>query len=496
MSESKSSYLQILKTTSLFGGVQFINIIISIIRTKLIAIFIGPAGMGIAALLNSTINIISGITGLGIETSAVKNISASYKNDDLNSVSTNVAIVKKLALLTGISGALLAIFLSPWLSQITFGNSEHVFSFVFLSITLLFKQLSTGQLVALQGLRKMKFLAKANFYGNLLGLLFSFPLYYYYRIDAIVPTIIVASLSSLLFSYYYSRKIGIVKVNISNHQLTTEGKNIIRLGIMLTLSGFLTLLSTYLIQIYVGKIGGLEEVGFYNAGFTLLNSYVGIIFTVMATDYFPRLASISDDNQKVRTSVIQQSFISILIITPIIILFLIFIPLIIKILYTPKFISIASMLSFGILGMLFRAVSWSMGYIIIAKGDSKIFIKTAIGFNLLSLVLNGFGYYFYGLEGLGFSFFIYYLIHFLVLKIITKKSYNFYFDADFYKIYLICIAMCIITFLLFSYIEISILKYGLMSVMGLLSFAFVLQQINKKIELKGIFNSVIKRKND
>lgn len=495
MSESKSSYLQILKTTSLFGGVQFFNIIIAIIRTKLIAVFIGPAGMGIATLLNSTINIISGITGLGIETSAVKHISGSYKNDDLNSISTTVAIVKKLALLTGILGALLTILLSSWLSQLTFGNSEYAFSFVFLSITLLFKQLSTGQLVVLQGLRKMKFLAKANFYGNLFGLLFSIPLYYYYRIDAIVPTIIVASLSSLLFSFYYSKKIRIVTVDVSNHQLTTEGKNIIRLGIMLTLSGFLTLLTTYLIQIYIGKIGGLEQVGFYNAGFTLLNSYVGIIFTVMATDYFPRLASICDENEKVRTSVIQQSFVSVLIITPIIILFLIFIPLIIKILYTPKFISIMSMVCFGILGMLFRAVSWSMGYVIIAKGDSKTFIKTAIGFNMLSLVLNGSGYYFYGLEGLGFSFLIYYLIHFFVIKIITKRRYGFYFDADFYRTYLICIAMCITTFLL-SYIGFSILKYSLMSVMALLSFAFVLYQMNKKIELKGILNSVIKRKND
>lgn len=495
MAESKSSYLQILRTTSLFGGVQFFNIIISIIRTKLIAIFIGPAGMGIATLLNSTINIISGITGLGIETSAVKHISGSYKNDDLNSISTNVAIVKKLALVTGILGALLTISLSPWLSRLTFGNSEHIFSFVFLSITLLFKQLSTGQLVVLQGLRKMRFLAKANFYGNLFGLMFSIPLYYYYRIDAIVPTIIVASFSSLLFSYSYSKKIRIVKVDVSNRQLTTEGKNIIRLGIMLTLSGFMTLLSTYLIQIYVGKIGGLEEVGLYNAGFTLLNSYVGIIFTVMATDYFPKLASICDENEKVRTSVIQQSFVSILIITPIIILFLIFIPLIIKILYTPKFISISSMVCFGILGMLFRAVSWSMGYIIIAKGDSKIFIKTAIGFNLLSLVLNGFGYYFYGLEGLGFSFLVYYLIHFFVVKIITKRRYGFYFDDDFYTTYIICIAMCLTTFL-FSYIEFSILRYSLMSVMGLLSFVFVLHQINKKIALKGIFNSVIKREND
>jgi O-antigen/teichoic acid export membrane protein len=56
-----------------------LNIIISIVRTKLIAVFIGPAGMGIISLLNSAINIISGVSGLGIETSAVKHIQASTK---------------------------------------------------------------------------------------------------------------------------------------------------------------------------------------------------------------------------------------------------------------------------------------------------------------------------------------------------------------------------------------------------------------------------------
>jgi PST family polysaccharide transporter len=31
-----------------------------------------------------------------------------------------------------------------------------------------------------------------------------------------------------------------------------------------------------------------------------------------------------------------------------------------------------------ILAMLFRAVSWSMGFILIAKGDSEMFILTAV----------------------------------------------------------------------------------------------------------------------
>jgi O-antigen/teichoic acid export membrane protein len=494
MTDNKSSYLQIFKTTSLFGGVQFLNIIISIIRTKLIAVFIGPAGMGIISLLNSAINIINGASSLGIETSAVKHISVDYKENDLNSVSRIITIVKKLVLVTGIIGALFTVFFSSWLSDFTFGNTDYTVAFVFISITVLFKQLTSGQLVVLQGLRRMRLLAKANFYGNLLGLLVSIPLYYYYRIDAIVPTIIVISLSALLFSFYFSNKVGIQREDLSGRQIISEGKSVVKLGILLTISGLLTLLTTYLVQIYVGKLGGLEEVGLYNAGFILLNTYVGIIFTVMSTDYFPRLSAISDDNVKVRASVIQQSFISILIITPIIVLFLTFIPFIVQIIYTPKFDLIIPMVCFGILGMLFRAVSWSMGFILIAKGDSIMFLRTAIGFNSISLFLNILGYYYYGLEGLGLSFLIYYVIHFLGLKLITQKRYGFYFEKDFYLIYFVCIAMCVITFLL-RYIQSPLIKYSLMSVMIILSILFVLYHINLKMGLREMFNSIIKRKN-
>ncbi|TDE02281.1 oligosaccharide flippase family protein [Flavobacterium sandaracinum] len=495
MADTKTSYHQILKTTSLFGGVQLFTIFIAIIRTKLIAVFVGPAGMGIIALLNSAIGIIGGFSGLGIETSAVKHISADYKNEDLNTVSVTVSVVKKVALVTGIIGSVLTLLFSNWLSLITFGNTDQMHSFMLLSLVLLFRQLTVAELAILQGLRKMRFLAKANLYGNIFGLLLSVPLYYFYGIDAIVPTIIGISLSALFFSFYYSKKVVIEKRNVTKPQLMIEGKRIVKLGFMLTISGLLTLLTTYLIQIYVGKQGGLEQVGFYNAGFTLLNSYVGIIFTVMSTDYFPRLASISNQNELVRTSVSQQSFLSILIITPIIILFLTLIPLIVKVVFTPVFTTIIPMVCFGILAMLFRAVSWSMGYILIAKGDSKMFLKTAIGFNAVSLLLNVLGYYFYGLEGLGFSFLVYYVIHFFGLKIITRKRYGFYFDSDFYQIYLICILMCLATFL-FRYIPIPILKYSAMAIMAVLSIVFVLFQMNKKMALKEFFNALIKKKND
>ena len=495
MSDSKKSYRDILKTTSVFGGVQFFLILISVIRTKLIAVFIGPAGMGIVALLNSTLSVLNSISSLGIETSAVKSISENYKNDDIKTVSKTIQIVKKIVFITGITGMLFTLIFSKALSIITFGDSSQTYSFALLSATVLFKQLSSGQLAILQGLRQFRFLAEANLYGNLFGLLFSIPLYYFLRINAIVPTIFIASLFALIFSFYYSNKIKTEKERIPKTAVIAEGKWIVKLGFMLTISSVLTLLSTYLVQIYISKTGGLEQVGFYNAGFTLLNSYVGIIFTVMSTDYFPKLASVNTDNNKIRTSVQQQAFISILLITPIIVLFLTLSSVIVQLIYTTKFDAVIPMICIGILGMLFRAVSWAMGFVLIAKGDSKMFVKTAIGFNILSLLMNISGYYFYGLEGLGFSFCFYFLFHFIGLKIITKKQYDLYFQKDFYAIYLVCFIICITAFLL-RYIESEVLKYTLLSIMILLSFWFSWFQINKKINLSEIFTSFVQRKKD
>jgi O-antigen/teichoic acid export membrane protein len=65
-------------------------------------------------------------------------------------------------------GAVVTFILSPWLSHLTFGNKEYTAAFMWLSVTLLFNQLTSGQDVLLQGMRKLKYLAKANMLGRLL----------------------------------------------------------------------------------------------------------------------------------------------------------------------------------------------------------------------------------------------------------------------------------------------------------------------------------------
>lgn len=488
MIDSKSSYRQIIKSTSVFGSVQVFNILISVVRSKVIAIYIGPAGIGLIGLFNSALNLVASFTNAGIETSGVKVISMAENNP--KSLSKEVSIMKRLIWITGILGTITIAVLSPLLSKFSFGNYEYTLAFVLISFTLLFKQLTNGNLIILQGLGKIKYLAKANLLGNLLGLLISLPLYYYFKIDGIVPSIMISSIVAMLVAFYFRAKIKIDSVNLTNKEVFAEGKELILLGFSLSLIGLLTALSSYILQIFISNYKNVSEVGFYSAGFTILNTYVGIIFTAMATDYYPRLAKVSHDNSLVKKIVIEQSIIAVLLLTPIIVVFLVLAPTVIRLLYSVEFLPITPLVCWGILGMIIKAVSWSMGYILIAKGDSKTFIKTSIGFNSLFLVINIAGYYFYGLEGLGIAFFINYIFHFLGLKIITSKKYSFNFDVEFYKLFFRSISICIATFLCLN-VESLFLKYLLLTILILTSFCFAIIQLNKKLNFKEFFSKKI-----
>ena len=345
MSENQFSNRQILKVTSLFGGVQFLNILFSIIRSKLVAVLLGPAGMGTVGLLSNTINLLSSFTNFGLETSAIKSISLANQNEDKAVLETEIGTLQRLAWLTGIFGTIITIVFSSSLSLLVFGTRNFTYPFIWIAVTLLLRQITVGQLTVLQGLRKFAHLAKANLLGSFLGLVFTIPLYYFWGLDAIVPVLLVSSVTSLFCSWYFFKKITFKAVKLSTSEVFANGKGMIKLGFSLSFIGLLTLLTSYILQIIISKRGGVTDVGLFNAGFAIINTYVGMIFTAISVDYFPRLTTVSHNDIEVRNTVVQQAILSVLIITPIIVIFLTFAPFIIKILYSKDFIAIIPMVS-------------------------------------------------------------------------------------------------------------------------------------------------------
>ena len=425
MSSEKDSYKQIFKTTSIFGGIQVFNILISIAKSKIIAVLLGPAGLGIISIFNSTATLIASCTNLGINVSAVKSIASAAQPENKYHQSVIIAVIKKMIWYTGILAFLVTVAISPWLSKISFGNTSYTFSFALLGLSLLALQVSNGQNAILQGLRQVKLIALSSLVGAVLGLLLSVPLYFYFGADGIVPALVATSMVAVLTSWYFLNKTAIEKVVVNLSVVKKEGKGIIKLGFLISLTSIFPAIVAYIVRLFIANVGNIEDVGLYTAGFAIVGTYVGMVFSAMSTDYYPSLAEVAGDNSKCTEKVNQQMLVSILILAPILTILIVFIKIGIIILYSSKFLGTVKMMQWASLGVFFQAFSFCIAYIFLAKGDSKLFFWNELIPNLYVLILNCLCYYVYGLEGMGISFLIGYFFYFLQVYIVAKTKYDF-----------------------------------------------------------------------
>ena len=70
------------KNIGLLGGSTLINTAISMVRTKIIALLIGPTGVGLFGIYTNLVTLFEGIIGLGIKDSAIKSISQASTSDE------------------------------------------------------------------------------------------------------------------------------------------------------------------------------------------------------------------------------------------------------------------------------------------------------------------------------------------------------------------------------------------------------------------------------
>ncbi len=481
-----------MKATSIFGGVQVFNIIISVVKSKFVAVLLGPAGMGIAGLLTSTTNFIGTITNLGLNTSAVRNIAGANATGDDKKISEVASVLRRLVWLTGIIGTLVTLVLSPLLSELTFGNRDYTVAFMWISVTLFLTQISNGQLVVLQGMRKLQFLAKANLAGTTASLFISVPLYYVWGIDGIVPALIFSSFGTLFFSWFFASKLKITSVRINKSLLLSEGGDMIRMGFILSINSLIAVGTSYIVRIFISRVGGIEQVGLYNAGFTIINTYVGMVFTAMSTDYFPRLSGIAHDNNIARNIINQQAEVALLILAPILTVFLVFINFVVLLFYSSRFVAVDSMIHWAALGIFFKAPSWAIAFLFIAKGHTRLFFYNELSANIYMLAFNIIGYKLGGLEGLGISFFVGYLIYLTQVYLIARAKFGYFFTKSFQSIFLIQFLLGLSCFVGARFLnEIVLYVAGAIVIAGSALYSF--RELDKRIGIKNLIADRLKK---
>lgn len=157
---SKNSYGQILKSSSIMGGVAGVGLVLGMVRTKFAAVLIGTTGVGLAANFGVILGFVGTLAGLGIQSSAVRDVASAFAANDDHLLGTTILALRRICWLTGLLGAITMLLLSPWLSQLSFGSGEYQCDIAALGIILLLGNLQGGQMAVIQGTRRIADMAR------------------------------------------------------------------------------------------------------------------------------------------------------------------------------------------------------------------------------------------------------------------------------------------------------------------------------------------------
>ena len=429
--ENDELYSHVLKFTGLFGGVQGLNVVIGLVRNKFVALLLGPGGMGLVSLFNTTVQFISQATHLGISFSAVRHISEYYDAENTEKVAHYVKVVRGWCLLTALVGMLVCVVLGPFLSSATFSWGDHTLHFILLAPAIGMIAITGGETAILKGQRKLGALALVQIVAALASLVISIPIYYFFWQAGIVPVIVLMAFVTMCATLWFSLRLFPLQFG-GTYGILGEGMEMVRLGVAYTLAAVIGTASEMLIRSYLNVVGDLDVLGLYNAGYMLTITYAGMVFSAMETDYYPRLSAVQHDIRATNETVNRQMEVSLLLVSPMLAALIIALPVVVPLLFSQEFLPVVGMAQVAALAMYMKVLTLPVAYITLARGYSLSYLFLETSYFVAFVILIFFGYRYWGLFGTGVAITLAHVFEFLLVNAYAYKKYGYRSSATVY----------------------------------------------------------------
>lgn len=419
------------KAIVIFGGTQVFTILASIIRSKIAALTIGTAGVGLMALYTSITQFLAQLTNLGIQDSSVQVLSAIMnEKDNAQKLRDKIALIRLWEVVTSTASLFLMLVLTPLLALIYFGSVDsHLHSLILLSLTPAAIIVTSFEMSIMKSLQQTKRITSAVTLSAVFSTLISVPFFYFMGWNGIPFAVVGTSVSTALITLYYSYQSTKVMPVLSRlkdfKMLWLDSRDMIIMGSAFIASGIASMGSDLLLQTYFNTISTIGIVGLYKMSYMLSIHYPGLIFTAVNYDYFPRLSSFRDDPKQRDELVRKQIKVLLLIVTPCIVAFIVLMPWIVPLLLSDEFMDVVPVARIGCLVTIVRCVSLPVCFLPMAMGKPKDFLQVELVSYAAMIVCVILGLKCFGLIGVGVGFVVAWTTEFIYCYFLCRRKYNF-----------------------------------------------------------------------
>ena len=388
-----------------------VSVLIGLLKFKLVALYLGPAGIGTIGLMLNIVSIAAAIGGLGLATAATRQVAAAAATGD----DAALATVRRAVVLAGIGLAALTVVamlvLREPIAKLV-GQDMSRSQTVWLAFAAGMTVAAGAQTALLNGLRRIGDLARITILSAVLGTAAGLAVIARLGADGILGFVVAAPACTLaLGQIYVSRLPRRVLSPLNLPMLWAQWRVLAWIGFGLMASSLVGSGGQLFVRSHLQAHASAAELGYFQAAWMISMNYLTFVLTAMATDFYPRLTASIGDHGVANRMVNEQTEIVLLLVGPLMIGVVAFSPLIINILYSSRFAPAATILRLQTIGDLLKVLSWPLGIVVLAAGQSiTVFLLEALAMAVLAgctvILLPAIG-----IQATGFAFIAMYLIY-------------------------------------------------------------------------------------
>ncbi len=414
----------LIRSMLVIGSAQTANILISIVRMKVLALLLGPAGLGLLSIYSTLQSMVAGTAGLGIASSGVREIAGARGEEATLSRVRHVLFAAHL-----VQGALamLAVWLlreqiSVWL----FGNTTRADEVGLISVAVLLGLLAAAQTALLQGLRQIGALGLVTVISAIAASAVGLGAVWGWGEEGLIWYVLVQPLSTVLVAVYFTRRLPITPLSrLTLLDIWQVWKPMARLGGAFMLGGLATAATLLLVRSRITQELGLEAAGHFAAAWGITMTYVGFLLGAMGADYYPRLTEVIRDRPAAIRLMNDQVQLSLAVGGPVLLLLIGWAPWAIHVLYSEEFGSAVTLLQWQTVGNVFKLASWALGFSIVAAARAKTYFFMELSFNIVFLALVLMLLPSFGLPITAIAFFLGYIAYFAAAYLLVRRIHSF-----------------------------------------------------------------------
>jgi len=417
----------LIRSMLIIGSAQVANILISIARMKLVALLLGPSGVGVLSIYTNLHGTASAVAGLGLQTSGVREI-ASVKGEEPALSRVRVVLFTGNLIQGLVAMGLIWLFrtqLSVWL----FTEPTRATETGLVGVAVVLALLASSQTALLQGMRRIGDLGRVTVLGPLGGTVAGLLAVWMVGENGLIWFVIVQPLASVLVALRFTRKLPRPTVKrLTLGQIWPIWRSMASLGFVFMLGGLATTGTLLLVRGMIARETGLEGVGLFSASWGITMQYVGFLLGAVAADYYPRLTEVINDRPAAHRLINDQVQLAMALGGPVLLLLIGLAPWVITLLYSSEFAEAARILQWQTVGNVFKLASWPLGFIFVAAAQSRIFLLVQLAWNFLFIALMWLTIPIMGLLSSGIAFLAAYLLTLTMVFYFARTRHNFHWE--------------------------------------------------------------------